>query len=283
MSFKLYVDLLGVAGFFPKRSQAVHKPQRALVINLSGHLGDIVMQLPFLERLHSENPELILHAAVAKPMGALLREIAFLRHVHEIDFGKPRRRMLGNYSRIWTIVQYFIESRSEFSVDMCLLPRWGVDPFGSAYLAYLTGAPTRIGNDPRAEFWNRETFPSTRLLLTEVPMVGHEHPEAIRELRLLEACGLTHDHIIDPQEESKRPIGALREIAGRMDAALTDFGLSEQRRFCVIAPGASAPSRRWPAESFARVAKSLGKSYQMEFAAVGSTAEIELGKSLERL
>ena len=279
--FKVYVNILRAFGALPKSRQRPHGPRRVLIINLSGHLGDMVMHLPFLARLHAENPEMVLHAAVGKPNGTFAREIPLFERVHELDFGKRPRKIVGNYTRIIAITRYFVMNKAEFDFDICLLPRWGVDPFGAAYLAYLTGAPVRIGHDAREEHGAKETFPGTRLLLTRTVTGGHGIPEAARGLRLLERSGLAS--AIDVHEASLQPIAVLKQMAARAQAAVTDFDLPRQMKFGVIAPGASVAFRRWPVEHFVEVALNLRKTSGLAFVAIGSPAEVELGRSLESL
>jgi ADP-heptose:LPS heptosyltransferase len=283
VAFRAYAALMRFCGLLPSIPAVTARPERILIVNLTAHVGDVVMSLPLLERLHAEHPEASLEMAVAAPMGSFLREIPFLKRVHELDFGAPRPPVLHLYRRIGRILQYAITTLSKSSYEVCLLPRWGIDPTGSAYLAYLTDAPRRHGQDPREELNEAETFSGTRILMTSALRGGHGLPEALREIRLLPASGLAS--AVEETVAERQPITTLQNIAqittttalwGRLGIAPTD-------KFVVLAPGASAAHRRWPLEAFAETARLLKKTLGLSYVAVGSTSERSLGRALEEL
>jgi ADP-heptose:LPS heptosyltransferase len=103
------------------------------------------MFLPFLEELHASNPGAVLEVAVGKPMGSFLGKLTFLEQVHEIDVVLAATPpILYLYRRFLQMVRYAIGNFSRKQYDLCVLPRWGMDPFGSAYLGYLSNAPIAI-------------------------------------------------------------------------------------------------------------------------------------------
>lgn len=283
IAFRVYVFLLRFTGVIPLIRKVSRDPERILVVNLTRHIGDIVMSLPLLERLHKERPQAILEVAVAAPMGSFLLDVPFIVRVHELDFGAARPPMLHLYRRIWKMVRYAVKSLSNTSYDICLLPRWGNDPNGSAYLAYLTDASLRYGQDPREEQNVRETFWGTRYLMTSALRGGHGLPEAIRELRLLPWAGLVD--AFDEGSAEKQPIETLQMLA--LQAASPELwerlSLSPAERFMVIAPGAHASHRRWPLENFVECARALREIYGFSIVALGSAGERSLGVELEQL
>ncbi len=123
--FRLWIAVVRSFGLLPKRSVSIQRSKRILIVNLTPHVGDIVMMLPFLEKLHTEHPEIVLQVAVSKPMGSIFKAIPFFEHVHEIEFKKRRSPILDQYACIATIFQYATQNFVTTSYDLCLLPRWG--------------------------------------------------------------------------------------------------------------------------------------------------------------
>ncbi len=112
---------------------------------------------------------------------------------------------------------------------------------------------------------------------------GHGLPESVRELRVLSLNGLIRP--FDEREIACQPIKILQAIA---NAAVSQdlwerLGLSPDRRFGIIAPGASAMFRRWPLEYFAQSAALLGSKLGIDFIAIGSPNERGIGEKLEEL
>jgi ADP-heptose:LPS heptosyltransferase len=281
--FRLWIFILRFVRVIPRTSVLTRTPKRILIVNLTPHVGDIVMMLPFLEKLHAERPEIVLQVALGRPMGSLFSAVDFLECVHEIDFGKSHSFVLDKYARIVKIFQYALRNLVTTRYDLCLLPRWGADPFCSAYLAYLTSAPVRCGQDSREESGLRDTFLGTRFLMTRAIHGGHGLPESVRELRVLSACNLVRP--FDEMEVAGQPMGilhAMAEMATTQDLWIR-LGLSPESRFGVIAPGASAAFRRWPLEYFAEVAALLDSEFGISFIALGSAAERDIGAKLEGL
>jgi lipopolysaccharide heptosyltransferase II len=111
-------------------------------------------------------------------------------------------------------------------------------------LAYLAGIPLRLAHCRENPY---------QLLSDWVPdsetLVNARH-EVVRQLDLVAHIGAT----TDDQRLSLRIHPAVTAL---MQEWLTDAGLHPQRRWCVLHPGATAESRRYPIESYGQVAKRL--------------------------
>jgi ADP-heptose:LPS heptosyltransferase len=239
------------------------------------------MMLPLLDRLHTEHPEIALEVAVSKSVGSLYRAIPFLEDVHEIDIGKTRPLVRSQYQRIGNMIRYATRHFSKRKYAVCLLPRWGMDPFHSAFLASLTNSTERWGQDSREESGAVDAFFGTRFLMTQAIRGGHGLPEAVRELRLLSESGLIAP--FDEIDVATKPIKLLQMIAEAsvVNELWARLGFSPEGRFCVIAPGASALFRRWPLGHFVQAAELLDTRFSLKFIALGSQSERDLGVKLE--
>ncbi len=65
-------------------------------------------------------------------------------------------------------------------------------------------------------------------------------------------------------------------------ALLRDLGLDGSRRWLLIHPGASAPSRRYPVELFAQAASDLMEKHRLRVVFTGDASEVELVAEIRR-
>lgn len=271
-------------GILPKVKSTPPDPvTRILVISLTKHIGDIVMMLPLLEELRSACPLVELEVAVTSNIASFLQPISYLSQVHNIDVGPTSFPIFDRYRYIWRLIRYAIRELSNKDYDICLLPRWGVDPNLSAYLAFLTNAPIRCGQDPREEKYMADDFSGTERLMTIAVQGGYGLPEAVRELRILPAAGLLP--YLDEAASQAKTTETLIAFAQSTDwdGLCIRLGLRPGLKYGVIAPGASHGSRMWPPERYSEVASSLRAKYAFPFLIVGSVGEIGLGETIEIL
>jgi lipopolysaccharide heptosyltransferase II len=114
----------------------------------------------------------------------------------------------------------------------------------AAFLCRLAGIPLQLAHcreNPYALLtdWVRETEPET----------GVPH-EVQRQLDLVGTVGCT-------VEDDRLSIEVPRAATDRIDQLLEDCGIDRARPWCVMHPGATAASRRYPPASFAAVADEL--------------------------
>ena len=123
-----------------------------------------------------------------------------------------------------------------------------------AYAAYLAGVPVRVGV-------SKEFGGSVLSHWLRAP--ADEQHQSDRALALLASVGVapqgTHLHL-DVPEQARAQATALR----------LETGLPE--RYAVLAPGASCPSRRWPAARFAEVAAAVARRC-VEVVVVGDASD----------
>ncbi|MHB1865678.1 MAG: glycosyltransferase family 9 protein [Acidobacteriaceae bacterium] len=281
---RVYAYLLRKLRLIPEFKAAQNNPvRRVLIIGLSKHVGDTVMMLPMVDMIHDADPLVEIEMAVAVQVASFLRSVPYIAQVHGIDVGPAKIPFLSRFKFLWNVISYARCALYDKDYDICLLPRWGKDPYLSSYLAYLTSAPVRCGQDPDEEFNIADDFPGTKKLMTIAVQGGHGLPDAVRQLRLLPAAGLIQS--IDETSAAGQPIRALSRIAQTVDFhKLCDrLHIDASSPYAVIAPGASHPRKWWPLERYSEVVTFVRNSYSLNCVVIGSPSEQQIGMDIEKL
>lgn len=283
-AIRIYANLLRAFGAVPAFKAKPSDPvKRVLIIGLSKHIGDTVMILPMIDRLHRANPQTEIEVAVATQVTSLLRDIPYVARVHGVDVDLFKFPFIGHYRVVRNIFLYALANLRNQDYDACLLPRWGRDPYLSSYLAYLTNAPIRCGQHPDEEIGVRDYFPGAARLMSLAVRGGHGLADAVRQLRLLPAAGLTPN--LDLNEEAAKPIEALLCLARTVnrEKLCQRLGIDPEQPYCVIAPGATHPFRLWPVARYAQVARALFERYSLRFLVIGGPSDVAMAAQIEDL
>ena len=224
------------------------RADRVLAVRLD-NLGDVVMVTPALRALRSAlRPDARLDL-LASPGGAALApllpwvdEVHALRAVWQDASGAlpqdPARELaLVEQLRAYDSVVVFTS--------------FAQSPHAVAYAAYLAGVPVRVGV-------SKEFGGSVLSHWLRAP--ADEQHQTDRGLALLERVGV-------PEQGRALELAVPGDVRVRAAAVRREAGLPEA--YAVLAPGASCPSRRYPPERFAAVARELG----MPVAVVGTEQE----------
>ncbi|RPJ71232.1 MAG: glycosyltransferase family 9 protein [Acidobacteria bacterium] len=143
------------------------------------------------------------------------------------------------------------------------------NPLPAAMLCYLADIPLRLAHCHENPY---------RLLTTWVPdpePAGLVRHEVRRQLDLVAAAGASTRN---ERLSLRVPPHAMSDVRGRLFAE----GIDPHGRFVVIHPGASAPSRRYPPESFAAAARQLAAIARCPIVFTGSDGERELVEGIRR-
>jgi lipopolysaccharide heptosyltransferase II len=233
--------------------------QRILCVRLDT-LGDVLMTTPALRALRGsgEDREITL---LTSPAGAeVARLIPEVAGVISYDAPWVKSAMpAGNAGAEYAIARDLARKGFDAAV---LFTVYSQSPLPAALLCYLADIPLRLAHCRENPY---------RLLTDWVPdpeperMVRHE---VRRQLDLVAAAGFAHDDV----SLSLEPPASARLSA---EAIAADLGLEDRSTWAVMHPGASAPSRRYPAEGFVDAGRRLVSSGCM-LVFTGSEAEIDL-------
>ncbi len=138
-------------------------------------------------------------------------------------------------------------------------------PLPAAYMSFLANIRLRLAHCRENPYhlltdWVHET--------DHFGQANIRH-EVRRQLDLVAAVG---SRIVDERLSLQVPAQGLKKI----QECLEHIGLDRSRPWLVIHPGSTAPSRRYPPESFASAAQILGSRYGFQILFTGTEPEIEL-------
>jgi lipopolysaccharide heptosyltransferase II len=240
--------------------------RRVLAVRLDA-LGDVLMTTPALRALKEDRPHRRL-ALLTSPAGASAAPL--LPDVDEVIVyaapwmkATPPRQDPGPDD---AMVERLRAARFDAAVIFTV---YSQSPLPAALFCYLAGVPRRLAHCRENPY---------QLLTDWVPDPEPTHQvrhEVRRQLDLVATVGC---RARDEHLSLRLPAEAVR----RVDALLGGLGLEPGRGWVVVHPGASAPSRRYPAAGFAEVARRLAAATGARVLLTGSEAERALVDEVER-
>jgi heptosyltransferase I len=217
-----------------RRMSTEGKSPRILIVRLSA-IGDVIQTMPVACALRERFPDAFLAWAVEQRAGTLLQGHEALDDLILLPHG-----WLKSPRGVWRLRRQLRNLRLDLTIDVQSLSR-------SAILAWLSGARRRIGfGDP----WGRELS----------RWFNNERVD----------CRTTH--VVDCYLELLRPLGiespAVRfqvpELEpDRKTAEELISQLKLEGGFAIVNPGAGWPSKIWPVERYAAVARHLSQSWRL--------------------
>jgi lipopolysaccharide heptosyltransferase II len=224
-------------------------------------LGDLLMTTPALRALKEARPGrrlTLLTSPAAVAAAGLVPEIDAVI-AYDAPWMKattPRADGRPDLALVERLRQERFDAAVVFTV-------YSQNPLPAAMLCFLADIPRRLAHCRENPYqllttWVREPEPEQTI-----------RHEVRRQLDLVAAVGCR------PRDErlSLRVPAAARRRVRRL---LGELGLDTARPWVAIHPGASAPSRRYPPESFARVASLLVCEHGLPVVFTGSAGEREL-------
>jgi heptosyltransferase-2 len=227
------------------------KSARRVCLLQTAFLGDSVLTLPLLDKIKTVLPDSEI-TVLTRPETAQLFSSSGLAAEILTDNKKTAGSFFGEFFRLLAELK-----RRRF--DIAIVPHRS---FRSALLAALAGIPMRIGFDSSA---------GSFLFTHKVPFSWLIH-DLERNLTLtlpLEGGG--------PRTGAAASFPALREKAGALEAMGVDGNI-----FIGANPGSVWPTKRWPADYWARLITELAKVYRTKILLVGGRNEIEWNAGIER-
>lgn len=233
---------------------------KRILVRAPNWIGDQVMAYPFYKELRIRNPG----AWIAVVCTEWVKDIQFKGCVDEVIV-LPRRKADSLFTTVLTLFRFSRQLRGKGPWDLGItLP----NSFGAALLFFLSGVRIRRGYDADARgFLLRERlpFPSDR---------STHRAEAY--LRLLPAPAANY-----PGEEYWHRSGEFAFDPYLHWPEIEPIEPPEGAYF-IVAPGATADSRRWTPEQFADLIESLMARHGLKAVVVGGNAEREIAAQLFR-
>jgi ADP-heptose:LPS heptosyltransferase len=214
-------------------------PKRVLAIRLDT-IGDVIMATPALGAMADAGSHVtLLTSTIAGPLQPLL---PYLRDVVTLDVPWMKHgaaRPVSSSAHL-KVLEHLRAERFDIAFIFTVSTQ---DPSCAAYLAYLCGIP-RIAAYVRGKLYGLVTDP-----LHDDDPPGTGPHEVVRQLRLVESLGFptTRRSLRLDIPAPSRGVRALLDHIGPVT-------------WCLIHPGASAQSRRYPIRQWARVIDHLEAS-----------------------
>lgn len=282
--FAAYVASLRTLGLLRRRKQLDSDHIRTIFVSHPySSIGDLVLLIPLFERIRVEWPDALIDVAVGDKVADLLSEVGGLRNVFLCKSDTGVNPLIRSYRRVIRYLRQYRRNIMRFDYDLAIAPRWGsIDTWAAVYLAYLTGAPRRIGYSATVDNgdWNVD------ILLTNAALGGSGEHESVRNVKLLSRCGLA-EYRIEDEALVNQPIRSLQALAQTRAAmpiqAPDDVSVARpSAEYAVVSPGATASFRVWPSESMIKTMEDLHRRTGLIFYIVGSRSDEGLCEQLMR-
>jgi lipopolysaccharide heptosyltransferase II len=234
--------------------------RHVLAIRLDS-LGDVLMATPALRAVAGAGGERrvsLLTSPAGAAIAALVPEVSdVLTYAAPWMKASPAR---ADARQDTAFVDRLRQARFDAAV---IFTTYSQSPLPAALLCYLAEIPLRLAHCRENPYqlltdWVRESEPEQ----------GIRH-EVRRQLDLVEHVGYTTD-------EERLSLRVPPAAAAAAQRVLAEAEVDERRRWLVLHPGASAPSRRYPIESYAVVASQLAHELGCQVVLTGSGDEREL-------
>ena len=220
-------------------------------------MGDVLMTTPALHALRHSLPHCrltLLTSSTGAQAGRLAPSIEDVI-VYEAPWMKPAAELETSEHDL-AMARQLRDRRFDAAVIFTVYTQSALP---AAFLCLLAEIPLRLAHCRENPYrlltdWAKEFEPET--------CVRHE---VRRQLDLVAAIGCA-----SPDDRMTIAIGS--RASEHMDAVLSR-GINRRRRWIVIHPGATAPSRRYPLESFASVARQLAERHKCQILWTGSEEE----------
>jgi heptosyltransferase-2 len=245
---------------------------RVVVIRLDS-VGDVILMTPFLRELRRNLPKASITLVVQPVVQNIVERCPHVDEVVTFDSRSPRHlSRLRLYGRALNLARRHFWRRR---FDLAILPRWDIDHYHGAVVAYCSGARWRVGYSENVTHEKREMNRGQDRLFTHVLNDTTLRHEAERNLDIIRFLGGTiHDDRLELWTGEEDEILAERVLGlnwFRPGELLIAFG-----------PGAGSPHRMWPLVNFLELGNWLKREIQARIVVVGGDHEKPLGEELQR-
>jgi ADP-heptose:LPS heptosyltransferase len=223
-----------------KRPAGLSTAKSILVVKLDA-MGDFVLVTPFLRELRHAAPQAQITLITTPAAHALARTCPHVNEAHVfIPDAQPRR--FGTLLTICRYARFFRTTLKGRCYDFAIVPRTGPDNHHALLLAYLSGAPERVGFASAGR-----AFPTMAKLTRRKTATASVIHEVEANLSLLHELGASPGSSALELRCSTEEERQLAELIAREQ-------LDKTKPMLVFGVGASLPHKAWPADHFAQLA-----------------------------
>ncbi len=252
---QLLCGVVSIWARFAERSKPAPKlaaaPKHILVILLS-EMGSIVLAGPMFAAIRLRYPGVTLHVLQLKRNQevAKLLQLARPEHLYALD----DRSGLGLLQDIWRVVRAMRRVKLDAVIDCELFSRI------SSLMAYLVGAPIRVGFTPHTQ----EGLYRGGYINRAIPYNPYQHisKQFLSLVDALNASAMPRNKTADirgiPAQTELSVEFSNADLADYKNRLEGDYPVLKTRKIVLLyAGGGLLPERAWPAEHYALVARGL--------------------------
>jgi len=242
-----------------KDSLNVQHIESILLIQL-GDIGDVVLSIPSIRALRENFPRARLMVAVREKAKELIEDCRWVTGV--IPINKNRR---GLTQEILYQIDFFSRLR-EHAIDLAIDLRTGDR---GAILAFLTGAPQRVGfYASDGKLWRNRIF--THLQKIEYPLGQYV---ADYYSSLMAAYNIKTDHVLPDLEISEGKIKDVQQL-------FHDEHIPTDRAVVAVQPFSLWQYKEWGIENYIQLIDRITTEYRLPVIITGSPDERERAASI---
>lgn len=238
----------------PRKSMVITDPRNILIIKPSS-IGDVVHTLPLWNLLRQRYPQARISWLVAPACAGIIEGLPDLRLLHFERKGWAKAWYSPSAAR--ALLQFgrdLRHDRYDLVIDVQGL-------FRSAFFAFLTGAPVRVGFANAREYaWMFYTH--------RIPVSTMDQHSVDRYLSLLPPIDCPTSPVEFPFPIADAHRQAVRDILGNIGP------------FAVLCPGANWETKRWPIERFAELVRPIKDRFGLNCVVAGGPEIAELGNRI---
>ena len=249
----------------------ISRVRRVLVVRLD-RIGDVVLGTAFLRELCRSAPQARVTVVVGPGMRAVLDACTRVDEV--LTYDARAARYLGPLRNAHAAA-FAARHLWPREFDLAIVPRWDVDYYHAAALAYLSGAPLRLGVSERVTPIKARLNRGYDRFYTHLSHDAEVRHEVEHGFALLRQAGGT---VAAERLELCPPPEAVAFAA----ELLRSHGVTATDRVVAFAPGAGADRRQWPADRLATVAAWVAAQPRTRVILLGGPGDVALGAPLTR-
>jgi lipopolysaccharide heptosyltransferase II len=230
-------------------------------------LGDVLMTTPALRALKEGQPERKITLLTSRSGAAIA---SLISEVDETMVYDPPWMKASAPPADSSMEFQMIDRVKQRGFDAAVIfTTFSQSPLPAAFLVFMAGVPLRLAHCRENPYY----------LLTdwvhEIDNFGQQEirHEVRRQLDLVAAAGIRTKN----ERLSLQVPPAAHE---KIDTRLKQIGLNVNRPWAIVHPGSTAPSRRYPPENFAIMAKRLASIHKLQILFTGTRPEMDLIESI---
>jgi len=231
------------------------KRKYKILIVRTDRIGDLLLSTPAIKAVREVYPNAHIAVMVQPYVEEIVDGNPYLDEVILYDKNGKHKEFFGTLGFIFEL------RKKGFDIAIILHPT-----NRSNLIPFLAGIPERVGYDRKLGFLLTKRLKDTKHL-------GEKH-EIDYNFDVLRAVG-----IVAKDRTLYMPIKAEYERVIDRFMALNDIGSRDI--IVAVHPGASCPSKRWPAYRFGRVADELMDKYNVRIVIIGGPSDVKTVKEVQ--